>query len=48
MRAKRHVILASALVMALLILNACGSQTPGEGTAEQGDTGNGGKRLKSG
>ncbi|CAH8769513.1 ABC transporter substrate-binding protein [Paenibacillus dendritiformis] len=48
MRAKRHVVLAGALALVLLMLNACGSQAPGEGTAEQGDTGNAGKKVKIG
>lgn len=48
MRAKRHVVLACALALVLLMLNACGSQAPGEGTAEQGDTGNAGKKVKIG
>lgn len=48
MRARRHVMLACALALVLLMLNACGSQAPGEGTAEQGDTGNAGKKVKIG
>lgn len=48
MRAKRQVVLACALALVLLMLNACGSQAPGEGTAEQGDTGNAGKKVKIG
>lgn len=48
MRAKRQVVLACALALVLLMLNACGSQAPGEGTTEQGDTGNAGKKVKIG
>ncbi|PZM64725.1 ABC transporter substrate-binding protein [Paenibacillus dendritiformis] len=48
MRAKRQVVLACALALVLVMLNACGSQAPGEGTAEQGDTGNAGKKVKIG
>lgn len=48
MRAKRHVVLACALALVLLMLNACGSQAPGEGAADQGESGSAGKKIKIG